>query len=368
MAARQVGHDAAALVVSGGGHRQPVACADPARPRRGPPRSSGSAGRSGRARWRPARRGPSPWSTIAARIARDTTSRGSSSSTKRSPAAVAQQRAVAAQRLGQQRARHARVVQRGRVELEELQVRHGDARPQRHRHPVARRHLAGWWSPRRAGRRRRWPTARGGTAPRGSAVGGHRPAPRCSGRRSRSGRGRRCARAAPPRCCGPPPTSARSISAPVAAPPACTTRGHRVPALTGELEVAPLVTVELRAERDQVLDPARALVDQHPHRVDVAQARARRERVGQVQVDLLGVARERGRDTTLRPPCRGQVETALGDDPGAQSVGAGGLDRRRQPGDTGARAPAGPARRAGSWSEQRQGPGVGHLVRPPRCR
>ena len=80
-----------------------------------------------------------PWSAMRAAMARLTTSRGASSSTKRSPSRVAQQRAVAAQRLGEQRARHGRVVQRRRVELDELDVGHRHAGPQRHGDAVAGR-------------------------------------------------------------------------------------------------------------------------------------------------------------------------------------------------------------------------------------
>ena len=78
-----------------------------------------------------------PCSAMRAAMARLTTSRGASSSTKRSPSRVAQQRAVAAQRLGQQRPGHGRVVQRGRVELHELDVGRRHAGPQRHGHAVA---------------------------------------------------------------------------------------------------------------------------------------------------------------------------------------------------------------------------------------
>ena len=80
-----------------------------------------------------------PCSVIRAAIARETTSRGASSSTKRSPSRVAQEGAVPAERLGQERAGHRRVVQGGRVELDELDVGDGDAGAQCHRHPVAGR-------------------------------------------------------------------------------------------------------------------------------------------------------------------------------------------------------------------------------------
>ncbi len=45
---------------------------------------------------------------------------------------------------------------------------------------------------------------------------------------------------------------------------------HRVPALSGLEERAAVIPVEHRAERDQLLDPQRSLVDQHPHGVEVA--------------------------------------------------------------------------------------------------
>jgi hypothetical protein len=52
---------------------------------------------------------------------------------------VAQQRAVAAQRLGQQRPGHGGMVQRGRVELHELDIGRGHPGPQGHGHAVAGR-------------------------------------------------------------------------------------------------------------------------------------------------------------------------------------------------------------------------------------
>ncbi len=79
---------------------------------------------------------------------------------------VAQQGAVAAQRLGEQRPGHGRVVQRGRMELDELDVGRRHPGAQRHGHAVAgglgrvggdREELA---------RRRRWPARRGRPAPR----------------------------------------------------------------------------------------------------------------------------------------------------------------------------------------------------------
>ena len=50
---------------------------------------------------------------------------------------VAQDRALSAQRFGEQRARHRRVMQRGGVELHELEIGNRDAGAQRHRDAVA---------------------------------------------------------------------------------------------------------------------------------------------------------------------------------------------------------------------------------------
>ena len=69
-----------------------------------------------------------------AAIARATTSRGASSSTKRSPSLVDEQRAVAAQRLGQQQRRAG---ERRRVELHELEIGDRRARAVRHRDALA---------------------------------------------------------------------------------------------------------------------------------------------------------------------------------------------------------------------------------------
>ena len=59
---------------------------------------------------------------------------------KRSPAALTQPRALAAQRLRQQEPRLPGHVERGRMELHELEVRDARACALRHRHAVAGRH------------------------------------------------------------------------------------------------------------------------------------------------------------------------------------------------------------------------------------
>ena len=127
--------------------------------------------------------------------------------------------------------------------------------------------------------------------------------------------------------------------------------GDRVTALAGELQVAAFVAVELGTEGDELLDASWAFVDQDAHRVDVAQTGACGEGVGQVQVDLLRVARQRGGDAALGPPGGGQVEAALGDHAGPQSVCSGRLHSGREP------------RHAGAEHEQVELPGV-HDVLP----
>ena len=77
-------------------------------------------------------------------------------------ATVADQRAVTAERLGEQRPRHLRAEQRGRVELHELDVGARRRRPAAPWPGRRRSPRAGWSWPRRPGRSRRWPAARGG--------------------------------------------------------------------------------------------------------------------------------------------------------------------------------------------------------------
>ena len=77
---------------------------------------------------------------------------------------------------------------------------------------------------------------------------------------------------------------------------------QRVTALAGERERrgrAVAGAVEHRAERHELADPARALGDEHPHRVGVAEPGAGGERVGEVQLGGVRLLERRG-DTTLR--------------------------------------------------------------------
>ena len=129
--------------------------------------------------------------------ASDTTSRGARSASGCTPGhdpvagAVDQHRALAAHRLGDQRAvpEIARPgPQHCRMELHELRVGQRRTGAQRHRQAVAGGHPRDWWWPRRDGRHRRWPAPprrcgsarrfRPGRARTGPGRGPTRPAPR----------------------------------------------------------------------------------------------------------------------------------------------------------------------------------------------
>ena len=117
---------------------------------------------------------------------------------------------MAPQRLGQQRPGPGRVVQRRRVELDELEVGHRDAGPQGHGDAVA------GGLGRVGGDREQLAGAAGGQQDvagpdlDGSSPAGGRPRHRRSGRARRAGRRRTVARRGPPRSAGPPrPAPAR---------------------------------------------------------------------------------------------------------------------------------------------------------------
>jgi hypothetical protein len=111
--------------------------------------------------------------------------------------------------------------------------------------------------------------------------------------------------------------------------------GVGVAALPGQLELPGGIPIEDRPEGDQLVDPGRALVDQHPHGVVVAQPGARRQRVRQVEVGRVGVAPQDGGDAALRPAGGGLVQLGLGQHPHPQAVVASRPDRGREPGDAG---------------------------------
>jgi hypothetical protein len=81
------------------------------------------------------------------------------------------------------------------------------------------------------------------------------------------------------------------------------------------------------------VDARGALVDQDPHGVDVAQAGAGLERVGQVEVGRVLVGREDGGDAALGPAGGRLVQVGLGQDPDPQAGATGGADGGREAGD-----------------------------------
>ena len=87
--------------------------------------------------------------------------------------------------------------------------------------------------------------------------------------------------------------------------------GHRVAALPGVGEVGVRPAVELGAEPDQLPDPGRPFGDENVHRVDVAEAGAGRDGVGEVQGGRVDVGFERGGDTALRVLGRGPGQLTL---------------------------------------------------------
>ena len=219
---------------------------------------------------------------------------------------------------------------RGRVELHELDVGHGHPGPQAPWRCRRRWPRAGWWSRRRAGP----------APPVASSTCG----------RANLGRAPDWSSAVTPT--HRPPSSIRS-RANVFSCSAAAVRWHggdqrpldldaggrtagvhdarqAVPALASQLQARPCSsTVEHGAQRDQLVDPARTFVDQHPDRVGVAQPGARGQRVGQVQVGRVGVLVQHRGHAALRPAGRGLVELALGEH--TRHACRGGRPRRAPP-------------------------------------
>ena len=225
---------------------------------------------------------------------------------------VAQERAMAAERLGEERSRHRGMVQRRRVELHELDVADRHAGTQRDREPVAgrgrrvRRHLEEL--ARAAGRedhaRRLELVAAACVADREAvarAVLDEQPtATACS----------RISATVP--CVAA--TRARSTSAPVAAPPACRIRAWEWPPSRARCRTP--VASRSKTAPSAISSSTRGgpSLDEDAHRVDVAQPRAGSERVGEVQVRRVLVVVEDRRDAALRPSRRRLRERRLGDD------------------------------------------------------
>jgi hypothetical protein len=236
---------------------------------------------------------------------------------------VPQQRAVAPQRLREEGPGHGRVVQGGGVELHELDVGHRHAGPHRHGHAVARG-LGGVGGdgverarPARGQQHRAGPHL--GPIPR-RRERHHAPAApalhqQLEGEPSFEHRRRRAldGRHQRPLHLGP-----RGGAAGVHHP------GFGVAALPGQEQRPFGIEVELGPQGDEIDDPPRALVHQHPHGVDVAQAGPRGERVGQVQVGGVGLdvrvqrryrATEDRGHAALGPPGGRLGQLRLGEDP-----------------------------------------------------
>ena len=202
----EIGDDAARQVVRGRRDRQPVARRDRDRPSGTPPRSSGSGAAKSSIIVASSHRCSAPRrchpSVDRARddVARREVGERVHAGHERDAVVVAEDRALAAQRLREQRPRHRRVVQRRRVELHELEVGARDAGLQRQRDTVAgrqrrvRRDREALARRRRSRARRR---RRARTRPRRRAAARARP---CSGRARRAARSRTSPRAPRRRC------------------------------------------------------------------------------------------------------------------------------------------------------------------------
>jgi hypothetical protein len=247
---------------------------------------------------------------------------------------VPQQGAVAAQGLGQERPGHGGVVQRRGVELHELQVGDRHPGPQRHGDAVAgglgrvrghREHLPG-----AAGGDQHVAGPHLGPAPRGRQ-GGNAGAPpvlhdQVQGEPVLVHRGRGALHRLHQ---GPFHLGAGGRAPGVDHP------GVRVAALPGQQQLACGVAVEDGAEGDQLVDPPRPLVHQHPDRVGVAEPGTSGERVGQVDVGRVGVAGQHRGHPALGPAGRGLVELGLGQHPHPQAVQVRRPHGGRQPGHAG---------------------------------
>ena len=121
-------------------------------------------------------------------------------------------------------------------------------------------------------------------------------------------------------------TSARSTSAPVAAPPACRIRAWEWPPSRARCRTP--VASRSKTAPSAISSSTRGgpSLDEDAHRVDVAQPRTGSERVGEVQVRRVLVVVEDRRDAALRPSRRRLRERRLGDD-AHLAAGVGEPDR-----------------------------------------
>ena len=247
---------------------------------------------------------------------------------------VAQDRTFAAQRLGQQRARHQRGVQRRGVELDELEVGARDTGLQRERHAVTRRQ-------RRIGGDRE--TLTRATRCEHDVGRAHELDLVVRAQREHAG----ATIALDEQLDREPPLAHLDRVADVhrfdqrafdLGAGRVATRVHdpreRVPAFAGQEQLRALgrrLGVEVRAETRQLAYPVGTFGHEDAHRVGVAEACARGQRVDEVQIRRVGRG-ERGRDAALCVP-RGRVrELTLGQDEHRQAPPRR-VERSRQPRD-----------------------------------
>ncbi len=221
------------------------------------------------------------------------------------PPRVAQERPVSPQGLGQQGPGHGGMVQRGRMELDELEIGHRHPGPQRHGHAVT----GGFGGVGRHGvelpRTARGQHHLGGPDLLHRALGvegPHSHAPttlddEVHGEPLLEDSGRAAAHGGDQ---GPLHLGPRGGSPGVQDP------GGGMAAFSGQGEIPPGLAVEHRTEPDQLVDTTRPLVDEHPHGVDVTESGPRRQGVGQMKVGGVLVASHRGGDAPLGP-ARGRL-------------------------------------------------------------
>ena len=268
-------------------------------------------------------------------IARATSSRGASSSTKRSPVCVEQRRALAAHRLGDEEALAARDAgDGGGVELDELEVGERRRRPRGRAAGRSRTSRAGWWCATTARRRRRW---RGSTAraasvrPSSSWTPATRPSSMRSARGARGPRARRCRGARRRRR-----ESSRRIRRPGRAAARVHDAAARVPALEPEREVAVAVGVEARRRAARGRGSARAPPRPGCARPRRGRARGRR-RSCPARCELGRVVDgERGGEPALGPVGRGLGQRAGGDERRRAAPSRAARQRGEEPGGAGA--------------------------------
>ena len=325
----------------------------PGRPRAAPRRRWGSA--PGRSRACPARPSCAPVSRRRAWIARETSSRGASSSTKRSPVRIVQRRALAADRLGHEEAlAPGHADHGGGVELQQLEVGQPRARGVREQQPDALR--AGWVGrarPQRRGAAGREHDRACGHAPRRHRVSmpaalpqqharGNDRAPSHSSARQRIApparrrlRSVHSARARALEHCmrGSAGRQRRQLATtrrPVALPPAWTMRRTECPPSRPEREPPEAVGVEAHPERLQVATHSGASCTRISAAERLTSSRPARSVSARWQLGAV-VGRERGGEAALRPVAR-RLRQRRGRDEHHPRALAGGAQRRVQAG------------------------------------